>query len=340
MSGDVPAMKRLKSGLAGAIALAFFSVPSTSQAAENGVGIYLLGFRGPQAGIVPPPGLYFQNDTYFYKGSANPSREIPYNGQLVADVRATMWANVPTLLWSTPIQIAGGNLAFTASLPIGGPTIDAGVALSAPPINAVIARNLHDRVATIGDPLLTSLVAWHAGNFHWNAGVTTNIPVGDYREGAIANIAFHRWAADLFAAATWLDQASGHELSGTIGITFNGRNPTTDYTTGTEFHAEFAALQHVSRQFNLGVVGYYYDQLTGDSGSGARLGPFKGRVAALGGTVGYTFMAGQLPIATRVKVFREFDVRNRLEGTAGFFTISLPLSVAVPPAPAQPLITK
>lgn len=40
-----------------------------------------------------------------------------------------------------------------------------------------------------------------------------------------------------------------------------------------------------------------------------------------------TFEVGKLPISTRIKVYREFDVQNRMEGTAGFFTVSLPLGL-------------
>src|SRR5262249_15715889 len=140
-----------------------------------------------------------------------------------------------------------------------------------------------------------------------------------------------------------LDQVTGHELSGAVGMTFNGTNPVTDYRTGTEFHAEFAAVQHFSKQLDAGLIGYAYDQVSGDSGSGAKPGPFKGRVAALGGTLGYAFMAGQTPIATRVKVYREFDVANRLEGTTAFFTVTIPISSTTPPPPpasGRPMITK
>jgi hypothetical protein len=45
------------------------------------------------------------------------------------------------------------------------------------------------------------------------------------------------------------------------------------------------------------------------------------------GSVGYTFEVGKLPISTRIKVFREFDVQNRFEGTAGYFTVSLPVGI-------------
>jgi len=45
--------------------------PSTENAAENGAGFYLLGARGPMAGLLAPPGTYFQNDTYFYVGESS-----------------------------------------------------------------------------------------------------------------------------------------------------------------------------------------------------------------------------------------------------------------------------
>ncbi len=37
------------------------------------------------------------------------------------------------------------------------------------------------------------------------------------------------------------------------------------------------------------MAGYFYQQVTGDSGPGASLGDFKGRIAAIGGTMGYNF---------------------------------------------------
>ena len=92
----------------------------------------------------------------------------------------------------------------------------------------------------------------------------------------------------------------------------------------------------------MGLVGYFYDQLTGDSGSGDKIGPFKGRVVSLGGQVGYTFHVGEIPVSTNVRVYREFDVRNRFTGTATYLTISAPLWVAPPkPAPEpKPVIAK
>jgi hypothetical protein len=40
------------------------------------------------------------------------------------------------------------------------------------------------------------------------------------------------------------------------------------------------------------------------------------------------FQLGKIPVSTSLKYFREFDVKNRLEGDAGYFTLTMPLSVA------------
>ncbi|WP_186813076.1 transporter, partial [Methylorubrum extorquens] len=89
-----------------------------------------------------------------------------------------------------------------------------------------------------------------------------------------------------------------------------------------------------SKELTVGFVGYFYDQLTGDTGPGDRVGPFKGRVTALGGSIGYTFKLGEIPISTSVRVLREFDTRNRFEGAATWLTIAAPLWVA--PAEVAP----
>jgi len=97
-------------------------------------------------------------------------------------------------------------------------------------------------------------------------------------------------------------------------------DPATLYRTGTEWHFEGALIQHFSPEFDAGLVGYVYRQLTADTGAGAVLGPFEGRVSSLGLTSGYIFLAGKIPIATRVRVYRESQTANRLQGTATFLT--------------------
>lgn len=48
------------------------SMGARAEAAEAATGVYILGSRTVGAGITPPAGNYFQNDTYFYSGEAVP----------------------------------------------------------------------------------------------------------------------------------------------------------------------------------------------------------------------------------------------------------------------------
>ncbi len=61
--------------------------------------------------------------------------------------------------------------------------------------------------------------------------------------------------------------------------------------------------------------------------SDAALGDFEGRVTAVGPTVSANFQLGPVPVAMTLRYFHEFNVRNRLEGDAGWLTISIPLWV-------------
>lgn len=300
-------------------------MPAAVQAAEGGTGFYLLGSKGPAAAVTPPPGVYFQNDLYFFTGDVGAGRELPTGGRLAVGVQGDAVIDLPTFMWVLPEDVAGGHLGLTATLPFGWKKTSADLTLAGP-LGGTASASISDDVFTMGDPVLGGFLGWQDGNFHYQLGTMVNVPIGDYQKGEISNIAFHHWGADIFAAGTWLDPATGIDLSGVIGMTFNAENPTTDYRTGNEFHFEWAAVKHFDQQFDAGLIGYYYDQVSGDSGDGANR-PFKGRAASIGATIGWNFKVGETPVSARLKYFHEFAVRNRAEGDAVFLTISMPLSI-------------
>lgn len=296
--------------------------------AEGGAGFYLLGSKGPAAAILPPPGVFFQNDIYIYSGDLGGGTQLPTGGKIAVGVEGKAIVEVPTVIWVLPEEVMGGHLGLSASLPFGWKETSADATLTGR-FGGIATGSTTDAVFTIGDPIVSAFVGWQAGNFHYQVGTMVNVPIGDYQKGEISNIAFHHWGADVFAAATWLDPNIGLDLSGVIGMTFNAENPATDYRTGNEFHFEWAAVQHFNEQFDAGLVGYYYNQTTGDSGDGASR-PFKGEVAAIGATIGWTFKFGEVPVSTRLKYFHEFNASNRAEGDAVFLTVSMPLAITQP----------
>ncbi|MGO4667262.1 SphA family protein [Bosea sp. 2RAB26] len=314
--------------VAAGVAACWSLAPHAAQAAENGTGFYLLGGRGPMAGYLPPPGFYFESDTYSYDAKLDARKSLPTGGRVIANVRSQARADFLNGTWVTPWQAFGGNLAVGAVLPVGRVTVSAGVELDSPRTNTVVGRSLRDKATIVGDPVLSATLGWHSGKFHWSTTALVNVPVGDYRNGQLANLAFHRWASDLSGALTWFDPETGIDLSTAVGVTFNGTNHATDYRTGTEFHVEWAASKAITSAISAGIIGYHYQQVTGDSGAGAQLGAYKGRTTALGGTIAYNFEIGKTPISARIKVLREFSVENRARGTVGLLTVSLPLTAS------------
>lgn len=312
----------------GAVVACWGLAPQVVQAAENGTGFYLLGGRGPMAGYLPPPGFYFESDTYSYDAKLDARKSLPAGGRLIANVRSQARADFLNGTWVTPWEAFGGNFALGAVLPVGRVAVSAGVEFDSPRTNTVIGRSLRDKATMVGDPVLSATWGWHSGKFHWSTTALVNVPVGDYRDGQLANLAFHRWASDLSGALTWFDPQTGIDLSTAVGVTFNGINHATDYRTGTEFHVEWAASKALTSALSAGIIGYHYQQVTGDSGAGAQLGAYKGRTTALGGTIAYNFEVGKTPISARLKVLREFSVENRARGTVGLLTVSLPLTMS------------
>jgi len=62
------------------------------------------------------------------------------------------------------------------------------------------------------------------------------------------------------------------------------------------------------------VVGYAYQQITGDSGWGATFGDFKSRVLDIGPQVGFLFPVGDMQGYLNLKGYKEFAAEHRAEG--------------------------
>ena len=242
--------------------------------------------------------------------------------------KADAFASINTLLWSTP-GFLGARVAYGVAVPIVHKDIKADAVIDVLGLSSNISRR--DSTTAIGDPLLTAILGWDRGNWHATLNFLLNIPIGSYKLGRLANAGFNRWGLDVTSAITYFDPATGFEVTVAPGFTFNGKNRDTGYKTGTEFHVEFAGLKHFSQQFAVGVAGYHYEQISGDSGTATR--DFKGRVSAIGPTLNFGFQIGSIPVSGKLKYFREFNVRNRLKGDVGLLQIAVPLSVATAAPP-------
>jgi hypothetical protein len=168
---------------------------------------------------------------------------------------------------------------------------------------------------------------------------TGDIPVGAYNPTRLSNIGIGHGALDGGFGYTYYDPQSGHEFSAVAGFTYNFINPYTQYQNGVDFHLDWSAAQFLTKQFQIGVVGYLYDQVSCDSGSGNRVGCYESRVASIGAQLGYVIPMGDVQGSFNLRGYKELDAANRPEGWNVWLTFVLspsPSSLNASAMPATP----
>jgi hypothetical protein len=170
--------------------------------------------------------------------------------------------------------------------------------------------------------------------------LTGDIPVGAYNSSNLANLGIGHGAIDGGGGYTYLDQKTGHEFSVVTGLTYNLVNPSTNYQNGIDWHLDWGASQFLSKQLLVGAVGYVYDQISGDSGSGNIVGPFESRVIGIGPQIGYMFPVGKMQGYLNLKGYGEFDANNRPSGYNVWLTFAISPPAPNPPAASAPMIYK
>ena len=142
----------------------------------------------------------------------------------------------------------------------------------------------------------------------------------------------HRPRRDGGGGYTYFNPQTGHEFSAVAGFTYNFKNQDTQYQNGIDFHVDWGASQFLSKQVFVGLVGYVYQQVTPDTGSGDRVGPFMSCVFGAGPQIGYLFPLGNMQGYLNAKAYFEFDNHDRPAGWNTWLTFSI--QPAAPPSPS------
>lgn len=293
-------------------------------AVEGGAGIYILGSRTSMAGVVAPPGVYTQQSYYAYSGTNGST--IVNAGRLEFGIEGKAFIGLSSVLWvpATEPMLGGARPYFSLTLPYGYKESLVDATLAAPG-GPSLSGAKHEDTFSVGDPVFGAGLGWGQGPVFGSLNLLVNMPAGDYSRQRNTNIAFNHWAYDITGAVTWMNPETGWQANLAAGITFNSENDATNYNSGNEFHLEAAVNKALNPNLTLGLQGYYYKQVTGDSGTGARLGDFKGEVTALGPAVTWNSDWNGTPVSLEARWFHEFDAKNRLEGDAILMNLTIPL---------------
>jgi hypothetical protein len=338
------------------IFVALVGVPTIAAADEGGVSFWLPGLFGSLAAVPQQPGwslaTVYWHDTVSGGGDVALAREftlnrIPANLSLNANISASLSSNIdlalinPTYVFKTPVL--GGQLAVGLMGIYGRQVTDLSASLSGTlsllgggTIPFSRFDNISDSVTGFGDLYPQVFLRWHQGVNNYMTYVTGDIPVGAYDPTRFSNIDIGHGAVDAGFGYTYFNQKAGQEFSGVLGFTYNMTNHSTQYQNGVDMHFDWGASQFLTKQFQVGLVGYIYDEVGCDSGSGDHVGCFESRVFGVGPQVGFI-----IPISTttqgylNLKAYREFDNANRPDGWNAWVTFVLSPAEQKPSASAS-----
>ena len=265
-----------------------------------------------------------------------------FNGNVNAnlDAKADLYFGIPQYVFATPVL--GGQAAIAMIVPYGRSqaSVDATLTGSLGPFGFTVSGSREDAVTGFGDLVPQFSLRWNQGVHNFMTYLTGNLTTGRYDPTRLANLGIGHNAIDAGGGYTYFNPQTGHELSATLGFTYNFENVHTDYQNGIDMHLDVGASQFLTKQLQVGLVGYWYNQLSCDSGAGDRVGCFKSRVAGIGPQIGYI-----IPISNdyqgyiNLKGYKEFAAENRPDGWNLWLTFAI--SPAAKQAAAKPaMITK
>ena len=310
-----------KSFLVGSVVML---VSSFVSADEGGVSFWLPGQYASLAATPAEPGWSLPIVYYHSSVDAGSSKNFEIGGEIRAglDVGLDLLLAVPNYVFPDPVL--GGQASVNMAMILG--RVDVGVdATLTGPGGGILAGSQSDTLTSVGDLFPSASIRWNDGVHNTMVYTMIGVPVGSYKKGRLANIGSNHWAVDMGGGYTYFNPETGREFSATAGLTYNFENPDTDYKNGINVHLDWGASQFLSEQLHVGLVGYFYDQITGDSGAGATLGDFKSRVNGIGPQLGYIFNMGDQQAYLNLKGYWEFNAKNRPEGWNTWVTFSVPL---------------
>ena len=308
------------------------ALSTTVRAEEGGSGHYLPGSMSSFIDAFPgKPGSLIALDFFtYYDASAPINTSLPFGGMVAADVHATVYADSLFAIYQTPWEVLGGGLAFGVGVPYVWMEVKGQAQAINPDGTLAPAQNVRDTADGIGDmTIIPFMLGWTnvLPDLKVDARLSIYAPTGEYEKGQLANLGKNYWTFEPGIMASWLSSKIGTEATLYVGVDFNTKNDVTDYQSGTTFHLDGTLAQHLplGKGFiGVGANGFYYQQLSGDSGSGAKLGGFEGMTAGVGPVLSYVCKLGEkTDLLAELKWLPEVSVDNRLKGDYIWFKLVL-----------------
>jgi hypothetical protein len=302
------------------ISLAASCIAGGARADESGASFWLLGSYASQAAVPSPLGLSI--DTTYYSAGASAGRGVNFTrgGRIEAGLVTNSNYMMVTPSYAFETKVLGGQFGFGTTVLWGNYSSTVSATLTGPSGNS-LSGSSGDSMTAFGDVFPTATLKWTVGVHNFMTYATANVPLGAYDMNRQASVGLGRWAIDGGGGYTYYNDDTGNELSAVLGFTYNFMNPSTAYQSGVSMHLELSASRYLTERFLAGATGYFYQQISPDSGPGATLGPFMSRVAGVGPQLGYDFNFGGTSASLSARGYYEFAAENRAQGWNAWLTL-------------------
>jgi hypothetical protein len=264
---------------------------------------YVPGVEGIKAATLPPPGIYVRDYSVFYfadRLNDKDGDEIPG-----LDPEVFIYANVPRLIWITDQKLLGGYVGVDALVPLQYTSIKIG--------------GFDDSTFGVGDLFVEGTLSWHADEYDAAIGYGVWAPTGDFSDTNPTRAGLGYWTHMITAGATWY---AGENRQWSVSVLnryeINHRQEDTHITPGQAYTLEWGIGYAAAKNIELGVVGYYQQQITKDSGNDST--DIKDNVVAVGPELNMFWP--KLGLFTSVRYNYEIASEGRLQGHTVTITLT------------------
>ena len=327
-------LKRLLLAVSVAFGIALICGSRPALAEEGGSGHYFPGSISDFIDTVPPsPSFIVRYNQIYYSGSAGANRPIPIGGTTALGLEATSWGEGLTLVWRPSIDMGKHwSYAMSTTIPFMQISVSASAVVPIPTGGGSSTLTQVARTGTrngLGDMIVMPVMVNYLvnPNFSVNGRLAFYLPTGNYAVGRLANTGKNYTTTEPELGLQYFGQKNGREAVLYTGFDFNTINSATQYQSGTQFHLDGTLAQHfplLKGLAGIGVNPFYYQQITGDSGSGATLGKFEGTTVGIGPVLSYIrpkSKTGHVDFMADLKWLNEFYTKNRLQGNTVFLKV-------------------
>ena len=303
-----------------ALAIVLASMPALAD--DGGISFWLPGQFGALAAVPTTPGWSLPLIYYHVSASDDRNKAAPRGGRTTfgLDASADLLFASPTYTFAEPLLGAQAAISVIAAVGRSEASVDL---TRTGPAGRGFSGGTDDALKGGSDIYGLGTLKWNYGVHNLMVYSMGNLPVGAYDPDRLVNIGLGHAALDAGGGYTYFDKKN--EFSAVMGMTYNWENSDTHYQNGIDAHLDLSASHFITDQTQLGLVGYVFHQVTGDSGSGATLGDFKSRVSGIGPQAGHFFKIGKDMWYVNLKGYYEFDAQNRPDGWNSWLTLVVPL---------------